>query len=136
MSSRLIRVSKRRHRLTDICMRTRHQNGFPPGFSRCVGLDAYLRRVSNSQRILFEAGQSRGLRGGHRLSNLEILDGAAATQVEEVGASAAVSGAAPLTLSDVGEALFNTDSLSQLLSTLAWRPVFEVDAAGARLPQR
>ena len=66
----------------------------------------------------FETGQSRGARGRHRLSGLEILDSAAATQVEEVGASAAVSGAAPLTLGHVGEAMFDTDSLSQLLSTL------------------
>jgi hypothetical protein len=46
------------------------------------------------------------------------LDGAAAAQIEKVGASAAVSGAAPLALRHVGETMFDTHSLSQLLSTI------------------
>src|SRR5262249_39387467 len=52
------------------------------------------------------------------MSRLEILDGAAATQVEKVGASASISGAAALTLGQVGEAMFDTNALSQLLSAL------------------
>jgi len=46
------------------------------------------------------------------------LDGAAAAEIEEVGASAAVSGAAALALRHVGETMFDPHSLSQLLSTI------------------
>ena len=56
--------------------------------------------------------ESRGSGRCERLSRLEILDRAAAAQVEEIGASAVVSSAAALALRHVGETMFDSNALS------------------------